>query len=79
MYATNGKILSSPTVYDDKVHIGSNDGNIYAIDANNGCLLWQYKTNDCVTSTPAVKEDILLVNSNDSNLYCFNAQNSTNL
>jgi outer membrane protein assembly factor BamB len=46
--------LSSPAVANGVVYVGSDDGNLYAINAKTGAMLWGYKTrgND-VSSSPA--------------------------
>src|SRR6266567_1208173 len=34
---------SQPTVVDGRVYTGSNDGTVYALDAQSGCLYWMYQ------------------------------------
>ena len=42
-YATGAHIVgSSPAVANGVVYIGSEDNNIYALDASTGALLWSY-------------------------------------
>jgi glucose dehydrogenase len=42
-YATNGPIvLSSPAVVNGVVYVGSDDSNVYALNAGTGAKLWSY-------------------------------------
>ncbi len=71
-------IVSSPAVVDGRVYVGSNDGNIYCLNATTGAQVWNYPTTGMVTSSPAVSDGRVYVGSNDSleydsNLYCLNA------
>ena len=43
-YTTGGFVNSSPAVVDGVVYIGSNDGNVYALNATKGDKLWNYTT-----------------------------------
>ncbi|MGD0089956.1 MAG: PQQ-binding-like beta-propeller repeat protein [Planctomycetota bacterium] len=42
-YPTAGRILSSPTFWEDKVYAGSGDGRVYCLKAEDGSLLWRYR------------------------------------
>ena len=68
-----GFARSSPAVADGKVFIGSNDYNIYCLDADTGRFIWRYKTNSRVSSSPAVADGKVFVGSGDHNIYCLNA------
>ena len=52
-FNTGGQV-DSPTVVDDVVYVGSYDHKIYALDAANGTLIWNYTTGGRVYSSPAV-------------------------
>ena len=43
-FHTNGKIISSPAVAGGIVYVGSGDGNIYAVHASDGSLVWKFAT-----------------------------------
>ena len=45
-------LKSSPSVSGGKVFIGSLDGYMYALDSNNGNIVWQTKTNGPIESSP---------------------------
>ncbi|TET28854.1 MAG: hypothetical protein E3J73_00245, partial [Candidatus Bathyarchaeum sp.] len=70
-------VSSSPAVADGLVYVGSNDDNIYALDASTGTVIWNYTTGDDVASSPAVADGVVFVGSNDKNLYALNASSGT--
>ncbi len=72
-FATNGSVISSPSVVDGIVYVGSQDKNIYAIGAWSGSLLWKYATNGPVISSPAVANGKVYVGSEDGYVYSLNA------
>ena len=39
---------SQPTVVDGRVYTGSNDGTVYALDAQSGCIYWMYQAKSMV-------------------------------
>lgn len=65
--------LSSPTVVDGVVYIGSGDQGIYALDASSGALRWRFETGDVVHASPAVVDGVVYVGSWDRNLYAIDA------
>jgi outer membrane protein assembly factor BamB len=66
--------LSSPTVLQDTVYVGSGDGNIYAINAASGALRWKFHTGNVVHASPALANDTVYVGSWDSFFYALNAK-----
>jgi len=55
-----------------------NDGEIYALNAENGSLLWHYRTGDCNDAAPVIydvdgdgKLEVILASSCISKTYCF--------
>lgn len=81
---------SSPAVVNGVVYTGSiytlptrgiipTRGNVYAINATNGNILWNYTTGATVGSSPAVVDGIVYVSSNDGSVYALNANNGTKL
>ncbi len=64
---------SSPAVANGKVYFGSGDGNVYAVDAQTGALLWKFATKDVVHSSPAVVNNTVYIGSWDSYLYAIDA------
>ena len=55
-YSTRGKVSSSPALSpDDKVlFVGSDDHNMYALDAASGELMWEFETGGEITSSPVL-------------------------
>lgn len=72
-YETGEPVLSSPAVAYNTVYVGSNDHNVYALNADDGSVVWRYLTGGSVQSSPAVKDDLLFVGSDDGYIYCLNA------
>jgi len=65
--------LSSPVLWQDKVYFGCGDGNIYALNAGSGRLVWKVHTGDVVHASPAIAEGTLFVGSWDSYFYALDA------
>ena len=72
-FSTNGSVISSPTVFDGLVYVGSQDKNIYAVGAWSGELVWKFTTGGAVESTPAVIDGKLYTGGDDGFVYCLNA------
>ena len=51
---TGGPVRSSATIVGDEVLVGSSDGHLYALDANDGSEKWRFEAGGAVESTPAV-------------------------
>ena len=71
-YTTGQAIYSSPAISADgmTIYVGSEDFNLYAIDAVNGALKWKYATDNQIWSSPAVDANgNIYVGSLDTNLY----------
>lgn len=74
-FSANGNVFSSPAIANDVVYIGSEDKNIYAINAHLGTRIWKYQTNDNVSATPSIANGIVYVGSVDKNIYALSAEN----
>ncbi len=72
-FATGDQILSSPTVVNDTVYIGSNDHKLYALDAATGRLKWSFTVHHEVRGTPRVVNGVVYIGSIDSLLYAVDA------
>ncbi|WP_136718612.1 protein kinase domain-containing protein [Halorientalis salina] len=68
-FKTGDWVRSSPTVVDGTVYVGSNDDNLYAVDAATGTEQWSFNTGDRVRSSPTVVDGTVYVGSDDNNLY----------
>src|SRR5579872_512984 len=73
-------VVSSPAVVNGVVYVGSEDKNVYALDANTGTKLWNYTTGANINySSPAVVNGVVYIGSWDDNLYALNAKTGRKL
>jgi outer membrane protein assembly factor BamB len=78
-YTTGYVVDSSPAVADGVVYIGSQDYNVYCLNASTGAHIWNYTTGYPVESSPAVADGMVYVGSQDHNIYCLNASTGTQI
>lgn len=71
-YTTGGGVISSPSVVDDRIYVGSDDHKVYCINAITGTHIWNYTTDYTITSSPAIVDGRVYVGSDDNNIYCLN-------
>ncbi|MBV8432995.1 MAG: PQQ-binding-like beta-propeller repeat protein [Candidatus Eremiobacteraeota bacterium] len=64
---TGGQISASPTVADNVLYLGNNDGRLYAIDPTNGHAFWTFATQNPLMSAPLVYGDLVIVGEGDAN------------
>jgi len=76
-FKTDGAVKSSPAIDDGLVFIGSDDGNIYAIDLRTGHRVWAYETGDAVEAAPCVVDGSVFVGSSDTFLYAIDAKSGS--
>ncbi|MGJ3240426.1 MAG: PQQ-binding-like beta-propeller repeat protein [Anaerolineae bacterium] len=71
-FTTEDEIRSSPIAFSDRVYIGSYDTNIWALNIQNGEMIWKKATEGGIAVTPAIDLEYkqLLFGSED---YTFNA------
>jgi len=70
-FKTNGDVDSSPAIgLDGTVYVGSDDGNLYALNPETGEEIWRFATGAEVRSSPAVGQDgIIYFGSLDNYFY----------
>jgi hypothetical protein len=70
-WAGHGALNSSPAIgADGTLYVGSDDGNLYALDGTVGAPKWAFLTGDSVYSSPAIGADgTVYVGSLDGSLY----------
>ncbi len=68
-----GPVKSSPAIVQDRVFIGSDDGNLYALSLADGKKVWSFKTGGEIESSPLVLEGKVFVGSSDAFLYVVEA------
>jgi len=74
-FKTRGHVLSSPAIYAGVVYVGSDDRNLYAIDAASGTEKWHFETKGgAVNSSPAVSAEAVYFLSADSSFYALDRQ-----
>ena len=62
---TGGQISASPTVADDTLYVGNNNGSLYAIDVNTGKILWKAHVPNPLMSAPLIYDDLVIVGEGD--------------
>ena len=72
-FTTNGSVISSPSVANGIVYVGSQDKNIYALGAWSGNLIWKFTTQDAMISSPAIANGKVYTGGDDGYVYCLDA------
>jgi outer membrane protein assembly factor BamB/serine/threonine protein kinase len=72
-FATGGNVGSRPALADGIVYFGSNDHNLYAVDARTSTKLWSFATGGRIVSSPAVADGVVYVGSEDGKIYALSA------
>lgn len=75
VYRTGAPVRSSPAVVNGTVYFGSQDSNLYALDAESGNEKWIFTTRSWVDSSPSVVDGVVYFGSNDSFIYALDADN----
>jgi outer membrane protein assembly factor BamB len=78
-FPTGGPIRSTAAIAGATVYFGSDDGYLYAADAQTGTERWRFKTGGMVRSSPAVVNGIVYFASRDGNLYALTAASGRQL
>jgi outer membrane protein assembly factor BamB len=76
-FETGGAVISSPSIANGIAYFGSQDKNIYAVDARDGSLIWKFATQGRVASSPAIINGKLYTGSDDGFVYSLNANNGS--
>lgn len=74
-YRTNSPVYSSPSYSDGSLYIGSDDFNLYCINASAGTVNWKYATGGIIRSKPLISDETIFITSDDGFLYAFNKNN----
>jgi outer membrane protein assembly factor BamB len=72
-FKTEGPVKSSAAIVQGRVFVGSDDGQVYALNLGDGRKVWTYKAGGSVESSPLVLEGRVFVGSNDGSLYALEA------
>ena len=76
-FTTDGAVISSPSVADGMVYVGSQDKNIYCLDSRTGSLVWNFTTGARIKSSPAIADGMVYVGPDDGNVYCLDAEDGS--
>ncbi len=76
-YKTGDQVQVPPGVVDGVVYVGSDDHNLYALDAATGALKWKLPTGNDVRSTPLVANGLVYFGSADGVIYAVDQQGGT--
>ena len=68
-FLTGGRVIGSPVIQEKVIYFGSDDGNVYAVDAQTGLQVWKTTTRGPVPCTPAIANGVVYVGSYDGKLY----------
>ena len=60
VFETHGPIRSTPALVDGVLYVGSSDGHLYALSADNGRELWRFDAGSAVGSSPAVVDGLVV-------------------
>ncbi|MFF8713089.1 PQQ-binding-like beta-propeller repeat protein [Streptomyces sp. NPDC015184] len=72
-FQTDDKVKTKPTIANGVVYFGSNDNNVYALDAATGKKHWSLDTGSVVYSSSVVVGDLLYVGTYLNGLYAVDA------
>jgi hypothetical protein len=72
-FKTGGPVVSSPAVADGTVYVGSEDGNLYAVDLKTGKEKWKFHTNGWIHSSPAVSGSLVFLTGYDYRFYALDS------
>src|SRR5579862_344602 len=72
-FVTGGRVISSPAWDAGTVYVGSDDGNLYAVEGATGRQRWKYTTGGPVPSSPAVSGGLVYFGSYDGRFYALSA------
>lgn len=76
-FTTSGAVVSSPSIANGRVYVGSHDKNLYCLNARTGSLIWKFSTNERIKSSPAVVGGRVYVGPDDGYVYCLDAYNGS--
>ncbi len=76
-FDTNGKIFTTPVIYDRVIYFGSSDKSFYAVDADTGTLIWRFATGGAVNSGAAIDGDLICFGSTDGFYYALNYEDGS--
>ncbi len=75
-YRTRRPVHSAPFVdlQEGICYVGSDDGFLYALDANTGFNSWRFRTNKAIIASPTMYKNFVIIPSTDGSVYSVNSQ-----
>jgi eukaryotic-like serine/threonine-protein kinase len=78
-FQTRRRIMSTPTIHEGIVYIGSDDWYLYALDIEQGYPIWRTRTKGPVVSSPAYSDGKVFFGSADGFFYALDAMSGREL
>lgn len=78
-YDVGAAIWGSPTISENVIYFGSDDGCLYAVNLQTEQLLWKFSTGGFVRSRPAIADETVYFTSDDGYLYALRSDSGTEL
>jgi outer membrane protein assembly factor BamB len=72
-FQTGADTYSSPAIVNGYVYFGSDDQNLYCLNAYTGQEIWNYTTGFYLRSSPCVDNGMVFTGDDDGYFYCLNA------
>lgn len=72
-FKSGGRIHSTPAFSGTTLYVGSEDGNMYALDSSTGKEKWRFSSVGGVVSSPAVMNGLVYFGSHDNRCYALEA------
>ena len=73
-FPTGDRVVSSPVWSDGVLYFGSDDNNVYAVDADSGRQKWKFETRGPAPCTPAIAGGLAYFGSYDGHFYAVDAR-----
>ena len=73
-FKTGGPVKSSAVIGGGRVFIGSNDGEVYALDFASGRKIWAFKAGSAVLAPPLLADGTIFVGTSEGMFYAIDAQ-----
>lgn len=73
------RIVAPPLLIENQLFIGTADGMVYALDAEDGSLQWQFAAEHAIWGQPAFADGVVYVTSLDKHLYALSAESGEEL
>ena len=71
---SGGHFAAGGASYDGKIFVSTTSGSVFALDEQNGSIIWEYSTGDRITSKPIVKAGDVYLISAENRMFKFDAK-----